>query len=352
MAQKRQESHEKGKCGTDSPGKGKRPHFTAPPIPPLQFPRETKTHYTPWLFIRYAAGDEGARPLPGGTVFWESPDVWVQSSLGINQPVVGEGNQVFARVTNFGLQYATGVMVKFWWADPSLAITETTANLIGIGWADIPSGWSVAVPCPTPWFPVEENGGHECLIAEAYIPVYDPLTAPMDPVDDRHVGQKNEQLVTLRKGQSFKISLHAANVFGLGQSLTFEVQAVRLGTIPPSLAARRQLTVALLPPTTVLPLSLQLSTAAPVFTGPSTVFAGRLLALAQQEVAGTAVECAASAQISHTAQFAPWETRALEIAGQVPSSAQAGQTYVFRVVQRVGSLITGGYTINVVVVDH
>lgn len=159
----------------------------------------------------------------------------MQSSLGINQPIVGQPNKVFARVTNLGWQYATGVIVKFWWANPSLAITESSANLIGTGWADIPSGWSIIVEYPTPWIPVVENGGHECLIAEAYIPVFDPLTVPMDPVEDRHVGQKNEQLVTLGKGQSFKINIHAANVFDLAQSLTFEIQPLRLATInPPS----------------------------------------------------------------------------------------------------------------------
>src|ERR1700757_1606486 len=77
------------------------------------------THYTPWLVIRCANGDVGARPLPGGTTFWESPDVWVESSLGINQPVPGQPNNVFCKITNLGLQDATGVVVQFWWANPS-----------------------------------------------------------------------------------------------------------------------------------------------------------------------------------------------------------------------------------------
>jgi hypothetical protein len=333
-----------------TPGDGESTGFTAPPIPRLNFPRETGMRYTPWLLIRDAAGDTGARPLPGGTVFWESPDVWVEGLLGINRPVVGQRNQVFARVTNLGWQYATGVNVKFWWANPSLAITESSANLIGTGWADIPSGWSVVVQCPTPWIPVFENGGHECLIAEAYIPVFDPLTAPMDPVDDRHVGQKNEYLITLRPAEPFRIDIHAANVFDFAQSLTFEVQPVRLPTLHPLVAARaQQLTVPLQPSTSVLPLSFQLSNAPAMYTGPSTLFASRLLSRAQQQVAGTTVETTAAVQISHTAHFEPWETRIVEITGQVPSNAQAGQTYVFRVIQRVGRLITGGYTVNVVV---
>ena len=307
-------------------GKGDKRHFSAPAIPILTFPRETSVRYTPWLFIRYAAGDTGVRPLAGGTVFWESPDVWVQSTLGINQPVVGQPNRVFARVTNQGLQYATRVAVKFWWANPSLAITESTANLIGTGWADIPSGWSVVVECPTPWVPIVENGGHECLIAEAYIPVFDPLTAPMDPVDDRHVGQKNEQLVKVSQGQSFKVHLQAANVLDLAQALVFEVQPLRLRTIHPLLSARvQQLAVKLQPSDSVLPLSFQLTSAPPVYVGPSTLLSGRLLSATQQQVAGAAQQTTAAVQISRTAQFEAWESRAIEIIGQVPSNANVGQ---------------------------
>src|SRR3974390_1876487 len=104
----------------------------------MQFPRgKGDKHYTPWLVVRYAAGDVGSRPLPGGTVFWESPDVWVVSSLGGNQPVPGEPNTVFARVLNLGLEDATGVTVRFWWANPSIAISEATAHLIGLGSTNI-----------------------------------------------------------------------------------------------------------------------------------------------------------------------------------------------------------------------
>jgi len=222
-----------------------------------------------------------------------------------------------------------------------------------VGWADIPSGWSVVVQCPTPWVPIEENGGHECLIAEAYIPVFDPLTSPMDPMDDRHVGQKNEQLVLLAPGASFHSRIHAINVLGLSQALTIEVQPLRLPTIHPLIARRaRMFPVQLHPPSAVLPLSFRLSDAPAVYTGPSTLFAGRLLTLARQEVAGTAAAGGAPVQIAHTVHLEPWESRKIEISGHVPENARVGHTYAFRVVQRVGPMVTGGYTVNVVVVSH
>jgi hypothetical protein len=300
--------------------------------------------------IRDAAGDAGGRPLPGGAVFWESPDVWVVSSLGVNQPVVGQPNQVYARITNLGRQYATGVTVKFWWANPALAITEATANLIGVGSANVPSGWSVAVACPSPWVPIEENGGHECLIAEAFIPVFDPLTAPMDPVDDRHVGQKNEQLVVLKKGQHFSVRVLAANVFDFAQEMTFEILPIVMRAVHPLLSIRaKDLRTALRPPTTVLPLSLALSDAPAVFAGPSVLFAERLASTMRRLVDGGLGSSCTPAQIARAAQFDPWETRWLEVSGEAPPAAEPGQTFAFRIAQRIGPIMTGGYTVNVVV---
>jgi hypothetical protein len=330
-----------------------KPRFGVPPFRGIKFINRTVINYTSWLLVRYAPGDTGARPLPSGAVFWESPDVWVESSLGINQPVVGQPNRLFARVTNLGFQYATGVTVKFWWADPSLAITETTANLVGFGSADIPSGWSVIIPCRDPWIPVQENGGHECLIAEAYIPKFDPLSAPMDPVDDRHVGQKNEQLVTLAPGESFKINVNAVNVLPLAQELTLQIQPLRMATLPPLLAARTAiLPVKLQPPSAVLPVALAHNESAAVYTGPSTMFARRLLRLTQQATDGAVMDCSAPVQVSHTARFEPWESRAISVTGNVPSGAKTGQTFGFRIVQRCGNVVTGGYTVYVVVLDR
>jgi hypothetical protein len=342
----------RGRTGRN--GKGDGGYFT-PRVPPFQFTdrRDNGKHYTPWLVVRYAAGDDGSRPLPGGTVFWESPDVWVVSTLGINQPVPGEANTVFARVTNLGLQDATGVFVNFYWADPSMAITEATANLIGIGSTDIDAGSSVVVTCPNPWVPVIENNGHECLLAEAYLPVSDPLTSPLDPVDDRHVGQKNEQLVYAQKGQRIVVNLHAVNISGFAQVLTFEVQSLRLTGVPELLAARA-LThpQALTPAMAALPLSLRVADTPRLFGGPSTTFARRLLSMTLQEVAGTATDCSPPAQVTRAEPFEPWEMRVIEITGQMPFDAQPGQIFAFRVVQRVGRMVTGGYTVYVIVSDR
>jgi hypothetical protein len=325
-------------------------------LPKFSAFQDSRTHYTTWLVVRYASGDDGTRSLPGGVVFWESPDVWVVSSAGINQPVPGEANTVFARVTNLGLQDATGVVVRFWWANPALAITEANAhqiNTIHLPAVMVPSLSSVVVQCPDPWVPVVENNGHECLFAEAYIPGFDGLTGPLDPVDDRHVGMKNEQLVLAPKGHNFTIPLQAFNITGLSQALTFEVRRSRVHSVPPLLAARADsLRHRLAPSAAALPLAVHIQEGSGLITGPSALFARRLLSATLQELSGTARDCFEPAQISHTAAFAPWELRNVEIIGQVPPDARVGDAFTFQISQRVGRIVTGGYTINLVVTEH
>jgi len=346
--------HTSPKAGAKSGSDGKDKGFSVPQIPPLRFPRDGKDgpHYTTWLVVRYAYGDNGSRPLGGGTTFWESPDVWVQNANVINQPVPGQANTVFANISNLGLQDATGVQVNYYWVNPSLAITTANANLIGTGYVNVPAAWTVPLQCPTPWVPVVENGGHECLIAEAFIPVQDPLTSPLNPVDDRHVGQKNEQLVLLKKGEKFSVKVGAANVMGFPQNLTIDVLPVSPGKLHPLLAARQKnLPVKAVPAASVLPLSLKFVADSSFFTGPSLLFAQRLVTETRLEIAGRASSLYPVPQITHSANFEPWESRTVEITGQVPATAVAGQAYAFRVVQRIGRMVTGGYTVNVVVAN-
>jgi len=327
-------------------------------FPSFNLPDRTEARYAAWLLVRYQAGDSGARPLAAGTVFWESPDVWVEGPAGINMPEPGVENQVYALVTNLGYKLVTRVVVKFWWADPSLAITEANAHLIGVGFADIPSGYTVKVPCPEPWIPVVVNGGHECLIAEAYSPLFDRLTAPMDPVEDRHVGQKNEQLLVLAPGQKFRVGLRAVNAASLGQLVAVEAYPSPLGLLPATLTARlagregeRLRRLGLRAPARILPIDVRLSDQTLTFDPPSTLFARRLLTASIAAAKGAAAggcDCAAP-QVARTAAFAPWEARTVEVVGAAPPDARPGDTFAFRIQQRAGGLVIGGYTVVIVI---
>jgi hypothetical protein len=336
----------KGGGGRGGGGRGKGGGWTIPTFPLPGFPGNTNTNYTPFLVIRTLVGDFGGRPLPPGTVFWESPDVWVLSSAGVNQPVVGEPNTLFARVSNFGLEQVSGVAVKFWWANPSIAITEASANLIGVAFVTIPARRSLIVQCPTPWVPIVENGGHECLLAEAYQPIFDPLTAPMDPTVDRHVGQHNEQLVTVGPGGSFEAVVQAANIAPLQQAVAMELHTAATGLTTALIAAHHGLDVAhLMPASTPLSLDLDVGTSAGTPIEPTEAFGRGLVALGPSQAGGDLSAPVAAQAVA----LDPWESRTVTVAGTVPADAQPGETHVVRLIQRIGPVVVGGYSVSVVI---
>ncbi len=310
-------------------------------------PGPTTGRYTPLLVIRAMAGDYGGRPLPPGTVFWESPDVWVVSSAGVNQPVVGEPNTVFARVCNFGLEQANNVWVTFWWANPSIAITPSTANQIGIAFIPvIPPRGSVAVQCPTPWVPIVENGGHECLLAEAFVSLFDDLIAPMDPTVDRHVGQHNEQLVTVGPGGTFEAIVQAANIAPLRQTATMELHLGAAGDALALIARTHQLSVEKLSPAaSPLTVGLDVATTAGAAVGPSDTFGRGLVALGPTQAGGNLSTPVAAQPVDLDA----WESRSVTVSGTAPADAKPGETHVVRIVQRVGPVVVGGYSVSVVI---
>ena len=134
-----------------------------------------------------------------GNPYWYlSPDIWVvpgsDPTGSPGSPVAGQPAYVWANVENNGTDDAPGVVVQFWWANPSLQVTRSNATLIGTANTDVPAGGSQQVLCLVPWTPVMVNGGHECLIAVAVDPA-DPLPNPLpdafDPIAYPQVAQKN-----------------------------------------------------------------------------------------------------------------------------------------------------------------
>ncbi|HEX9312898.1 MAG TPA: hypothetical protein VGA30_08770, partial [Actinomycetota bacterium] len=186
-----------------------------------------KDEYLPYLLIRAASGDRGARPFTG--VFWESPDMFV--AAGQDAPVAplfpptgagvadaGAPNTLYAHVWNLGKSPAYRVRVEFYWFNPTLGISRADANLIGAAWIDLANRFTVypewqeqtgpdgnayvtrgchaIVRCPQTWVPVFENGGHECLVVRAFEPMMDSI--PLDQFSapaDRHIGQRNIAVV-------------------------------------------------------------------------------------------------------------------------------------------------------------
>jgi hypothetical protein len=186
-----------------------------------------KDEYLPYLFMRAASGDRGARPFSG--VFWESPDIFVAAQQDAASaplfPPSGAGvatasapNTLYAHVWNLGKAPAYRVRVEFYWFNPTLGINRADAHLIGAAWIDLANRFTVypdwqertgpdgntyvtrgahaIVRCPQTWVASFENGGHECLVVRAYEPMMDSV--PLDQFTttlDRHVAQRNIAVV-------------------------------------------------------------------------------------------------------------------------------------------------------------
>jgi hypothetical protein len=163
--------------------------------------------YLPYLLLRATPGDRGGRPLPSGTPFWESPDIFVLPSVRAQDapslppmpggiPETGVPNTVYAHVWNLGKAPAFDVRVEFFRFNPAPGIERADANLIGFTDVTLGSRQSSrshsVVKCPVDWIPVFENGGQECLVVRAYTTISDRLgPAEWNAGLNRHVAQRN-----------------------------------------------------------------------------------------------------------------------------------------------------------------
>jgi len=208
-----------------------------------------KDEYLPFLVVRAAAGDTGARPFNGP--FWESPDMFVAANQSAetaplappNTAGVARANApntLYAHVWNLGKAPAYRVRVEFYWFNPSLGISRSDANLIGAAWVDLGDrftlfpdwrevqsdtgtwltrGCHAIVRCPETWFPSYLNNGHECLVVRAFEPLMDSV--PPDQFSaaaDRHVAQRNIAVVQASSPAHLDLGLDLGYAPEVGQA--------------------------------------------------------------------------------------------------------------------------------------
>ncbi len=304
--------------------------------------------YSPWIEI----DDANAATPPG--VFWLSPDIWVTSSAGMNLPQQGEANQIFVRVHNRGLMDAGNVSVRFYVANPSAAITDQSVMPVGGTLAGatltgvyIPAGGAVDLPCPAPWFP--DPLTHQCLLAKAWCPGLDPVTAPLEPLLDvvasRHCAQRNVTVTLVTPASSWALTFEVANITGFGLPVELLVHEV-----PFDLVARRikrlQIPLAhdLSQPWLRPEIDASLSEARWFqHHGPATF--GRMLVAAEDKAMDrTPLRNPAKAVIRITQDLAPYERRKLTFRGWVPDDARPGEAFAYDITQVLGGVVTGGYS--------
>lgn len=170
-----------------------------------------------------------------GDPWWLSPDVWTvpgdpEGTPGA--PIAGSPCFLWARVRNNGSSNVANATVRFYWANPATGFNRNTATQIGTSFVSLPSGTVAEVLCLTPWIPTIVNNGHECVLAEAFHDIFDPL--PSGPTfnvpTDRHVAQRNLTVMqavtgffhvafeihnTSRKPRSFDLHVREGKLAGL-----------------------------------------------------------------------------------------------------------------------------------------
>jgi hypothetical protein len=167
-----------------------------------------------WLVVRYDPADQGARPIPAGDVFWESPDIWLTGGDAFGNPIGGSPATLFAQVWNLGSLAANPVGVDFSFIAPSLGIPASAPELIGTGWGTVPALSAAVIECPVAWIPPITKGDlHSCLIVTCSAPLQNDVpTVPGSAVADRHTGQHNLTVIEATAGQQFRFEVVMANL--------------------------------------------------------------------------------------------------------------------------------------------
>jgi hypothetical protein len=167
-----------------------------------------KDSLLPYLVIRAVPGDRGGRPLPAGTTWWESPDIFVlpnqHAATAPDLPPNPNGqltygdfnpNTIYAHIWNLGRGPVINARVEFYWRysfhfGPPTFIGQTHVTL---GPRTSPSCHTV-VHCPVD-FVVNPNA--VALIVRVFCPFLDPLaTNEFDASKNRHVAQRGIAVVS------------------------------------------------------------------------------------------------------------------------------------------------------------
>ncbi|MGV1005039.1 MAG: hypothetical protein ACOYEV_09795 [Candidatus Nanopelagicales bacterium] len=181
------------------------------------------------LFIRTNPADDGTEPLPGGLAFWTSPDIVIVQPGGAvgGEAVPLEVNQVRITVTNGGGMPAVDAYVEAFVADPMTVITPATAFALGGAFMTVQAYNTETIDFA--WTPTAADSGHRCVIARVSLIV--PPDTYVDPtifdvVGDRHVAQRNIQVLAVAAGKSlsFRFAVqHAPGAKGAVRILAREL---------------------------------------------------------------------------------------------------------------------------------
>ena len=163
-----------------------------------------------FLFIRATINDTGARPLPQGTNYWNSPDIELFNNAGTliptNQLTENQNHVITVVVNNEGDMTCNSCIVELFICNPSLGFDRVHATQLGIQTVSV-LGHDVSTATFN-FSPGAEHIGHQCLFARAYSYVSGDLPNSGDGFHtsvDRHIGQQN--LSIIEQGEVFEFQV-------------------------------------------------------------------------------------------------------------------------------------------------
>jgi hypothetical protein len=322
--------------------------------------------YSPWLLLRYKPIDNGlGRPIPDNTVFWVSPDIWVESSDPLGNAVLGQHNVVHARVFNLGKAQSSPTRVDFYWGDAAVGLGPGQMNFIGSDTVVVPFHQSKDVRVK--WVPI--STGHECLMVNTTCDINDAIAQPFQPTLDRHVGQRNINVVQAGAGKPVKFLVGVNNLAPMMATLTVAARLEHLAVSRKATATMSHRDIVNHVASYVrgehtdivrdIADDSRFGRSAPRIRGqlseassivPSregkSFFAHLLLASDQRAASGSRRDMSRDIPLAE-AVMKGFEHRALDLELGIPGNAMPGEFVVCHVIQDIAGLQVGGYTIVV-----
>jgi hypothetical protein len=160
------------------------------------------------LYLRDDVSDPGTEPF-GGSVFWESPDLWVRNAddggTTHQEPEFGQDNYFYARVTNRGTVAARAFVVTFNvkpWAGVQFVYPGDFIPFVSAAPGfDLAPGASQIVKAKWPSAMVPPKNTHACLLGQVYMPT-DTSPAGSHVWDKNNLAQKNMTVVDAIPGDT------------------------------------------------------------------------------------------------------------------------------------------------------
>lgn len=170
------------------------------------------------LYIKWDSSDTGTRPIPGGSAFWLSPSIWINSP-GNAQASSGKDNYVYVQPDRIGGGTdSTDISVQAWVCNPTTApgpggvCIASAGGSGGLGPAIIPAMTPLSALLINDWKPtvadVAVNGGHLCIVANVWDKNGDGAdltTGAVDVINNQHHAQHNISLVMGAQGLQLQV---------------------------------------------------------------------------------------------------------------------------------------------------